>query len=273
MSLHASVIDHQDVTNASGELITKYLVEVKYHNASYTISKRYSEFKTLYEILKDLIPLDYKFPNKSMFHNNAQATKERRIRGFDQLMQILLSRKPVPTVMERFLGINERKAKSLQIRSKSLTLNKHNTSNGNNPTSPTPTITTDEYNNTRHSNETESSERKNSQISETLTIIPERRQSIKDIYYSPEKYEMIRYIRLETPYIITSSMKITSMIYIILVIIHIIDISDSDFYEILVTICVLSFMITFIRINILKYSYINNNKTTTNIQILENSIT
>lgn len=249
MSLQASVISYEDVLNNAGEILTKYIVQVKYLNASYAIAKRYSEFKTLYEILKDLVPPDYKFPNKSMFHNNAQATKERRIRGFDELLQVLLSRKPVPTVMERFLGINDRKAKSLQIRSKSVNLGKSNGSDGQ-----TTNSSVSGNDNTRPSNDSESGDVNDIRFTEQMVIVPQPRSSNHELVYSPEKYELIKALRRATPHIIMSSMKVTSGVYIVLVIVRIVDITNSDFSEILLTMCILSFVVSFIRINLLKYT-------------------
>eukprot|EP00598_Pedospumella_elongata_P005549 CAMPEP_0184969710 /NCGR_PEP_ID=MMETSP1098-20130426/2410_1 /TAXON_ID=89044 /ORGANISM="Spumella elongata, Strain CCAP 955/1" /LENGTH=333 /DNA_ID=CAMNT_0027491521 /DNA_START=70 /DNA_END=1071 /DNA_ORIENTATION=- len=249
MSLEASVVSHEDVVNSSGEVITKYIVHVKLASSvTYNISKRYSEFKTLFEILKDLIPPDYKFPNKSLFHNSAQATKDRRVRGFDQLLQILLKRKPVPTVIERFLGINERKSKSLQIRSKSLTLKRN---------SGVPSVGPDEAAadggfTTTDSRNSETSGSQNGYLEQT--IIPEPQPSGKEIMFSAEKYELIRSLRRETPEIITSSMKLTAVVYIAMVGVRVIDISNSDFYEILVTMCVISFALAFMRINYMKYT-------------------
>jgi len=249
MSLEASVVSHEDVVNSSGEVITKYIVHVKLASSvTYNISKRYSEFKTLFEILKDLIPPDYKFPNKSLFHNSAQATKDRRVRGFDQLLQILLKRKPVPTVIERFLGINERKSKSLQIRSKSLTLKR----NSGVPSVGTSETAADGEFTTSDSRNSETSGSQNGYLEQT--IIPEPQSSGKEIMYSAEKYELIRSLRRETPQIITSSMKLTAVVYIAMVGIRVIDISNSDFYEILVTMCVISFALAFMRINYLKYT-------------------
>lgn len=247
MSLAASVVSHEDVVNSSGEVITKYIVNVKLaSNVSYNISKRYSEFKTLFEILKDMIPADYKFPNKSLFHNSAQATKDRRVRGFDQLLQILLHRKPVPMVMERFLGINERKSKALQIRSKSLALKKNDSI-----PSALNEQAEDGFGAARYSNG--SSNSRDGQFIEH-TIVPEPQPAGKEVTYSAEKYELIRSLRKETPHIITSSMKMTSLVYIALVVVRIIDISNSDFYEILVTMCVVSFVVAFLRINYMKYT-------------------
>jgi hypothetical protein len=249
MSLQASVIQHEDATNSSGEILTKYIVEVKYLNASYHISKRYSEFKTLYEILKDLVPPDYKFPNKSMFHNSAQATKERRVRGFDELLQILLSRKPVPTVMERFLGINERKAKSLQIRSKSINMSK--SPGGEASTQGTASADNSMRVSDEGSEQADTADA-DARHTEEITVLPEPQQSNHEVIYTAEKYELIKALRQETPNIVMSSMKVTSAVYLVLVFARVVDISSSDFYEILLTMCLLSFVVAFVRINVLK---------------------
>lgn len=250
MSLQANVVDYEDVANAAGETLTKYVVRVKYINASYDIYKRYSEFKTLYEILKDLVPPDYRFPNKSMFHNNAQATKDRRVRGFDELLQILLSRQPVPTVMERFLGINERKAKSLQIRSKSITMNKVNSGDGLSSNNGTSQPGSDNGTTANNNN----SDRADSPHMEPIVIVPEpvHEQSVKEVVYTPEKYKLINQLRKETPQVIMSSLKFTSVIYILLIVLRVVDITNSDFSEILLTMCILSFVVSFLRINALK---------------------
>lgn len=253
MALEASVIQYEDVVNSAGEILTKYIVHVKINNTTYNISKRYSEFKTLFEIMKDMIPPDYRFPNKSLFHNSAQATKDRRVRGFDQLLQILLSRKPVPTVMERFLGINERKSKSLQIRSKSLTLNKHNSAHATPSGENTPTG--NDSGNSMNASGTDENANNNDATSQVFTeqnIVPSS-QGSHEKQFSLEKYELIRSLRRETPNLITSSLKGTSATYIVLVLLRLIDISNSDFYEILVTMCVLSFVVAFVRLNLLKH--------------------
>jgi hypothetical protein len=55
----------------------------------YEIEKRYSEFKNVFLNIKDYLPLDYKFPNKSIFNNSSQFTKERRMRGFEELLHLM----------------------------------------------------------------------------------------------------------------------------------------------------------------------------------------
>ena len=267
-SLAASVIEYEDVVHSSGETITKYIVLVKYASTSYRISKRYSEFKTIFEIMKDVIPADYKFPNKSLFHNSAQATKDRRVKGFDELLQILLARKPMPPLMERFLGINDRIAKSIQIRAKSMNA-------GRNSVKIFPAVdegdlgaghqqqqqqqqqqnrNSDDNNNEGWEQESNvDSLRLSNSRTESFeqTIMPPPRQS-SGVAFSAQKFELIRNVRKEAPHIITSSMKYTSIVYLLLIIIRVVDISASDFYQILGTMCALGFVVSFIRINLLK---------------------
>ena len=95
MPIQISVTDYDDVLSSSGEILTMYMVLVKLSSQkSYFVAKRYSEFKALYEAIRDtypeLLPKDYRFPNKSLFSNNAQFTKERRVRGFDELLKLIL---------------------------------------------------------------------------------------------------------------------------------------------------------------------------------------
>jgi hypothetical protein len=92
--------------NSSGEIVTVYWVNVQYStHKSYSLSKRYSDFATLYQVLKDYLPNDYKFPNKSLFHNNAQFTKERRMKGFDELLKYLSRHVPLNPDFQAFLEI------------------------------------------------------------------------------------------------------------------------------------------------------------------------
>ncbi len=95
-------------TTPQGEIITMYMVNVQYStHASYSSAKRYSDFATLHSILKDVLSSNYKFPNKSWFHNNAQFTKERRIRGFDELLKLLAKHQPFDPNFQAFLEIKQ----------------------------------------------------------------------------------------------------------------------------------------------------------------------
>ncbi len=106
--MNVSITHYDDITTPQGEIITMYMVNVQYStHASYSLAKRYSDFATLHSILKDVLPSDYKFPNKSLFHNNAQFTKERRIRGFDELLKLLAKHQPFDPNFQAFLEIKQ----------------------------------------------------------------------------------------------------------------------------------------------------------------------
>jgi hypothetical protein len=336
--LEAHVVDYEDTAQPTGDILTKYTVVVCYGTTTYKIAKRYSEFKTLYDIMLDNIPLDYRFPNKSMFHNNAQATKLRRVTGFDELLQILLEKKPIPQIMERFLGVNERVAKSLQIRSKGFSREQdqsnHNTNHNHeneqrlgehsfpkhhqthHPPHNTQTVG---IVHTTHSTRPGSTEPHSplplrsravstdrsyaSVLRESLTEAPESdvhgshtansgpatpsaahtlkqrsktndssllKQSFRAASpqpqdpspvvpvtpnpcgYSARKIAIIKEVRKAIPRIVSSSMQLTLVAYILLIWMHVIDIGTSDLTEIVTTMVILGFVTTFVRINLLK---------------------
>ena len=59
------------------------------------VKKRYTQFLELYDLVKhrceELSSGRYRFPNKSIFNTGAKFTKERRKRGFDELLKILVA--------------------------------------------------------------------------------------------------------------------------------------------------------------------------------------
>ena len=59
------------------------------------VKKRYTQFHELYDRVKhrcdELSSGRYRFPNKSIFNTGAKFTKERRKRGFDELLKILVA--------------------------------------------------------------------------------------------------------------------------------------------------------------------------------------
>jgi len=114
--MEVGVTHFEDYTEPTGEILTKYMVRVLYRPTGdgndsticYMLGKRYSDFKELYLATKDIIPYDYKFPNKSIFNNNAQFTKERRIRGFDELIKHLLRSTEGFVLLKDFIEIEQR---------------------------------------------------------------------------------------------------------------------------------------------------------------------
>jgi hypothetical protein len=107
--MHVSITHYDDIiAQGTGEIITMYMVCVQYSSrSSYMLGKRYSDFSTLHAFVKDYLPSDYKFPNKSLFHNNAQFTKERRIRGFDELLKFCSKHLPLNPDFQAFLEIKD----------------------------------------------------------------------------------------------------------------------------------------------------------------------
>lgn len=128
-SLHLEVIGYEDLMNDDGEYVTYYTiqVDVKWLSKikqqvqtqpnvpikpnkklfSYKIRKRYTEFYNLYYIFKDQLPCSYKFPNKSYFSNSSNVTKDRRVRGFDELLNILYSAFNFPPELREFIRLDE----------------------------------------------------------------------------------------------------------------------------------------------------------------------
>lgn len=105
MMMEVSITHYEDISSPQGDIVTLYMLRVHMKDiaivanddsdafepvtppppqtsGSYTyyLAKRYSDFKALYDNCVELLPGDYKFPNKSLFNNSAVFTKERRIR-------------------------------------------------------------------------------------------------------------------------------------------------------------------------------------------------
>ena len=76
------------------------------------MKKRYSDFLTLYEkvlrrySIPSLLDGSYKFPNKSMFNTGATYTKERRKKGFDELLKLLVDHTEFCEELLEFLDLN-----------------------------------------------------------------------------------------------------------------------------------------------------------------------
>ena len=108
-SLSAECINYEEYLDATANVITHYIVSVVFNQQTYQLKKRYSEFADLHIALKDHFQAfqAYKFPNKSMFNTHSQFTKERRRQGFDELVKICCTLKPLPKEVEVFLELDE----------------------------------------------------------------------------------------------------------------------------------------------------------------------
>lgn len=109
MVLNAVVSNYEDSVNEeTGEIITVYIVRVQLMTKHIVLVKRYSDFRDLYLSMKDRYSkqiANYKFPNISLFNSNAKFTKIRRLRGFNELLGILIKLQPLPAGLQAFLQV------------------------------------------------------------------------------------------------------------------------------------------------------------------------
>lgn len=105
--MRATVTHYRDGKDNTGEIVTMYIINVEPTDAPvYVISKRYSDFAQIFQVFKESLPPDYKFPNKSLFNNNSQFTKERRVKGFQELLAYLLKLHPSHEKIREFLQVS-----------------------------------------------------------------------------------------------------------------------------------------------------------------------
>lgn len=104
----ATVTHYREGKDANGEIVVMYIITVQAgpNSSEFSISKRYSDFAAIYNVFKDALPNDYKFPKKSMFNNSAAFTKERRLKGFQELLALLLKYHPGQDKVKEFLRFN-----------------------------------------------------------------------------------------------------------------------------------------------------------------------
>lgn len=289
--LSATVKDFEDVSTVTGEIVTIYIVHVEIQlgvaqasegTCSYCISKRYSEFKELFESMRQLLPsnVDYRFPKKSMFNNNAQFTKERRLRGFDELLKLLTNHyrdtQRMPPVLQQFLQIRERT----------------NESAGVSPISIIDSGAPDSRVNATASNRRRSGgsfdlhgERERSTVSALstgarhLSQDPDRMQAIKvraihsvaaisvrdgqrenDFETRKERFfrleiekELNMTMKRHFLAIVSSSTKVSASVYLLLVFLQVIDTSAARFTSIVTTIAALGLLVSFLRIIFMKF--------------------
>uniref|UniRef100_A0A7S2MDG1 PX domain-containing protein n=1 Tax=Octactis speculum TaxID=3111310 RepID=A0A7S2MDG1_9STRA len=81
----------------------------------YEIVRRYSEFRKLHELLRAKCPeaAGFRFPRKSKFHTHSTFTKERRLDGFNEYLQMLCNLNPQPSEVYDFL-FHDQKAANLE---------------------------------------------------------------------------------------------------------------------------------------------------------------
>ena len=106
----AEVVDFADVVNEDGRAHTEYFMVVRSGDGSdWEVSHRYSHFRALFEELGEVYPAvaAFRFPNKSRFSTFADRTKQRRMTGFQEFLDLLLGLHPRPRELDRFLGNGE----------------------------------------------------------------------------------------------------------------------------------------------------------------------
>ncbi|CAM9319480.1 unnamed protein product [Heterosigma akashiwo] len=107
----ATVYSHEDVElENSDKMVTLYVLDLENQDKkNWIVYRRYTEFLSLYEAIKNRTPelRDFKFPNKSTFNTMQSFTKERRVSGFDELVKILLSLAVMPQEFYDFIEPTE----------------------------------------------------------------------------------------------------------------------------------------------------------------------
>ena len=110
--IYCKIISYDEDTDEFGvsHIYFNLTVDDRKRGNAYTLRKRYSDFETLYNTLKDNGHMDpststYAFPNKSLFNNRSAFTLERRMTGFTELLQIVVQIRPLPDDVRAFLEI------------------------------------------------------------------------------------------------------------------------------------------------------------------------
>ncbi len=220
--------------------ITVYIVNVKYSfKSSYSLPKRYSDFSDLYNAMKDLLPSNYKFPNKSIFSTTAQFTKERRIKGFDEMLKTLIKLDPFPVALQKFLELHERV--SIGSKENFLFLSY-------------PLPPSDKSKSVGNSKAVESRQDRRYSVSRYPSLA---NISVSDNGYSFNKkcnqhddLESLidARVKKDFPDVFSSSLKISAVTYLLCVVLNIVDVSSTNLSQILVTLLALGLLVSFVRV-------------------------
>lgn len=254
--LLVSVTHFDDQITSAGEVVTVYVVHVKYSSKSfYTLSKRYSDFFDLYNIMKDSLPPSYKFPNKSLFNTSAQFTKERRIKGFDELLKLLTKLDPFPLPLQRFLEMDERVSfgsrKNFAFLAFPVPKRDSLIISNSKPISP----------------RARANSRRGSEISSSIVQSSSVDQNAEDSLtgYVSESSDLESRIdsriKSDFPSILSSSFKIAVVVYIVFVVLSIVDVSRTSLSQMLVTLLALGLLLAFIRVISFKMEARNSSST------------
>lgn len=108
--IRVSCFKYEDEEDEQGQLIVMYVIRVEciMTNKTHTLHKRYSDFLDFFQSIRELSgDIDkFRFPNKSIFNNRSQFTLERRLEGFNDLLQLAIKIKPTPKILSKFLDLN-----------------------------------------------------------------------------------------------------------------------------------------------------------------------
>lgn len=278
-----SVTHYDDVISPQGECVTMYMVQVQYSNRSaYVIAKRYSDFANLYSLVKDIVPYDFKFPNKSMFNNSAQFTKDRRRKGFDELVKLLARYDPIPDELQSFLELRERVAgmnggggsasenqrRSLASASPSKAT-AMSAGGAGSSTAKTPNGAAKQSGNPPSGQTTQQvgtpSTAEQQAVEETaarkkLVVLSNYLLKFKSIQQSEEDTDVDVYYEIKKvfPKLLRSAFRIAALVYIVLILLGIVDISSSSYFQIVYTFIALVSFGCFVQIRDAKKSMIKS---------------
>eukprot|EP01039_Chlorochromonas_danica_P008380 gene8380-9238_t len=232
----------------SGETITVYIIKVEPSDAiAYTIAKRYSDFAQIYATFKDALPPDFKFPNKSLFHNNSQFTKERRLRGFQELLYLLLKYHPTNEKVKEFIRATPQ-----------LPSSDRNSSSGVNGSGGEGQSSRVSETKSSHSVHTNSAEvEKNEKVAATrlrrqLTALTSYITMQQEEYCSSSSNAFSSALAVdrkdETIRSFKWSMAVSSAVYSMLIAINMVDISETSMARMILTCVSLGMLLTFVNL-------------------------
>jgi hypothetical protein len=236
--ISVEVPEFKDVTNSNGETVTYYVISVTNGTIIHKINKRYSEFADLYKEFQNLPELSfYRFPNKSLFNNSANFTKERRVEGFNELMNILIRLTPISNEVLKFIALDLKKNDATAARNIKYDPKKFQETIGKAKYEKRHSIVKFQY-------------KKN--------IVNEDMKSTNNDFKEQENSDEIDYFELEDKikqYVVKNFKNLfiqnfmyVSPIYLCLIIINFIDISNSTYLQLVMTVVALVSTVSFIRI-------------------------
>jgi hypothetical protein len=277
--LQVSVTHYDDVISPQGECVTMYMVQAQYSNRSaYCIAKRYSDFANLYQIVKDIVPYDYKFPNKSMFNNSAQFTKDRRRKGFDELLKLLARYDPLPEELQSFLELRERvtgvgwgenqrrsvtgsmPAKSSSAPSSGASTKQPTQSNTKTSTTSSSLASTNAAGNGLGGNPSEQQAIEETAARKKLVILSNYLIKFRTLQPNEEETDVDVFYEIKKlfPSLLRSSFRIAALAYIVLILLGIVDISSNSYFRIVYTFIALVSLGCFVQIRDAKKSMIKS---------------